>query len=267
MPTTHPADFECRISNFEFSEALRETARVQRRCLASRHDVVLNVMSACLASSRGSASPEHKHGCGHGNGSAAVKDCERQAGQSPTKAPGSLVVHASRVHMQARRLHHKGALPVRGTRPYSPRFALPAPSTHHNQPRMKYSLLPLGKSRRARPDVAFRGRVGGGWGREIGGRRRPGARMQPAGAPQARSPEVPGIPIRHESACLASSRGSAPQGHKHGRGHGNGQSRGRRPRTAGEHGDWTINRRCLGRWLVEPDRIHRSGMGGTFRFF
>ncbi len=27
------------------------------------------------------------------------------------------------------------------------------------------SLLPLGKSRRARPDVAFRGRVGGGWGR------------------------------------------------------------------------------------------------------
>jgi len=28
--------------------------RVHRRCLASRHDVVLNVISACLASSRGS---------------------------------------------------------------------------------------------------------------------------------------------------------------------------------------------------------------------
>ena len=27
-----------------------------------------NVMSACLASSRGSASPEHKHGLAHGNG-------------------------------------------------------------------------------------------------------------------------------------------------------------------------------------------------------
>jgi len=27
------------------------------------------------------------------------------------------------------------------------------------------TLLPLGKARRARPDVAFRGRVGGGWGR------------------------------------------------------------------------------------------------------
>jgi hypothetical protein len=49
------------------------------------------------------------------------------------------------------------------------------------------SLLSLGKSRRARPDVAFRGRVGGGWGRENGVRGRPPARMQPAGAPTARS--------------------------------------------------------------------------------
>ena len=40
------------ISNFEFSEAPRETDRVHWRCLASRHDVVLNVVSACLASSR-----------------------------------------------------------------------------------------------------------------------------------------------------------------------------------------------------------------------
>jgi len=42
--------------------------RVHRRCLASRHDVVLNVMSACLASSRGDASPEHGNGGGHGDG-------------------------------------------------------------------------------------------------------------------------------------------------------------------------------------------------------
>jgi len=28
----------------------------------------INVMSACLASSRGSAPPEHKHGLGHPNG-------------------------------------------------------------------------------------------------------------------------------------------------------------------------------------------------------
>jgi len=46
----------------------------------------------------------------------------------------------------------------------SPHGNSTAPSTNHNQPRMNYSLLPLGKSRRARPDVAFRGRVGGGWG-------------------------------------------------------------------------------------------------------
>ena len=42
--------------------------RVHRRCLASRLDVVLNVMSACLASSRGIASPEHRRGLAHGNG-------------------------------------------------------------------------------------------------------------------------------------------------------------------------------------------------------
>jgi len=36
-----------------------------------------------------------------------------------------------------------------------------------------FSLLLLGKSRRARPDVAFRGRAGGGWGRKNEGRRRP----------------------------------------------------------------------------------------------
>jgi hypothetical protein len=45
-------DFGFRISDFEFSETLRETARVHRRCLASRYDVVLNVMAAYLASSR-----------------------------------------------------------------------------------------------------------------------------------------------------------------------------------------------------------------------
>ena len=49
------------------------------------------------------------------------------------------------------------------------------------------TLLPLGKSRRARPDGAFRGRVGGGWGRKNRVRGRRPARMQPAGAPQARS--------------------------------------------------------------------------------
>ena len=45
-------------------EAPLETARVHRRCLASRHVVVLNIMAACLASSRGSASPEPGHGDG-----------------------------------------------------------------------------------------------------------------------------------------------------------------------------------------------------------
>jgi hypothetical protein len=38
--------FEFRISNFEFSEALLETTRVHRRCLASRHDVVLKPPAA-----------------------------------------------------------------------------------------------------------------------------------------------------------------------------------------------------------------------------
>ena len=33
-------------------EVRAETVRVRRRCLASRYDVVLNVMPACLASSR-----------------------------------------------------------------------------------------------------------------------------------------------------------------------------------------------------------------------
>ena len=49
MPPTHPS-----ISDFGFriSETPREMARVRRRCLTSRHDVVLNVMAACLASSR-----------------------------------------------------------------------------------------------------------------------------------------------------------------------------------------------------------------------
>ena len=42
--------------------------RVHRRCLASRHDVVLNVMSACLASSRSSAYPEHRPGDAHEEG-------------------------------------------------------------------------------------------------------------------------------------------------------------------------------------------------------
>jgi len=37
-----------------------------------------------------------------------------------------------------------------------------------------------------------------------------------------RSPEVPGIPIRRESACLASSRGSASRDRKHGRRLGDG---------------------------------------------
>ena len=72
------SDFGFRISNFEFDvprpasftgkpqSAWRR--RIHRRCLASRHDVVLNIMAACLASSRGSTSPEHKHGRGHIHG-------------------------------------------------------------------------------------------------------------------------------------------------------------------------------------------------------
>jgi hypothetical protein len=42
-----------------------------------------NVMSACLASSRGSTSPEHKHGRAHGTGRAAVEDRGRRAGKPP----------------------------------------------------------------------------------------------------------------------------------------------------------------------------------------
>ena len=45
-----------------------------------------------------------------------------------------------------------------------------------------FSLLPLGKARRARPDVAFRGRVGGGWGRDSSLRGCSG----PPGCPPAR---------------------------------------------------------------------------------
>ena len=51
-----------------------------------------------------------------------------------------------------------------------------------------FSLLPLGKSRWAKPNVAFRGRVGGGWGRGKKWQWRTGSRARPpAGAPKARS--------------------------------------------------------------------------------
>jgi len=82
------------------------------------------------------------------------------------------------------------------------------------------SLLPLGKSRRARPDVAFRGRVGGGWGRSKGARRRPPARIarrRAAGAKRAR----PRAPTR---ACSRRRLRPRPRG------------RGQRPRTAGVSG-------------------------------
>jgi len=82
---------------------------------------------------------------------------------------------------------------------------------------MTYSLPPLGKSRRARPVVAFRGRVGGGWGREKEVRGRPPARVQPAGAPKARSGADP-----WDRRTLA-----------FGGAMGRDRGRGRRPRTAG----------------------------------
>jgi len=100
----------------------------------------------------------------------------------------------------------------------SPHGNSTAPSTNHNQPRMNYSLLPLGKSRRARPDVAFRGRVGGGWG---AGRKWSRAsvrsnadRRRAAGAQRARSM----APTR---ACSRRRRRPRPRG------------RGPCPRTAG----------------------------------
>jgi hypothetical protein len=37
-----------------------------------------NLMSACLASSRGRASPEHKHGGGHGNGPSPGTETETE---------------------------------------------------------------------------------------------------------------------------------------------------------------------------------------------
>jgi len=83
------------------------------------------------------------------------------------------------------------------------------------------SLLPLGKSRWAKPNVAFRGRVGGGWGREKRSSRasaRPNvARRRAKGAQRARST----APTR---ACSRRSRWPRPR------------ARGQRPRAAGGHG-------------------------------
>ena len=52
------------------------------------------------------------------------------------------------------------------------------------------------------------------------------------------------------SACLASSRGSASPGHKHGRVHGNGQSRGLLPADGGR----TLRRRRRARYT----RVHEN---------
>jgi len=85
-----------------------------------------------------------------------------------------------------------------------------------------FPLLPLGKPRRARPDVAFRGRVGGGWGREkrssTASCRSNVARRRAAGAQRWRS-------MASTRAC--SRRRPRPRT----------RGRGRRPRTAGGHGD------------------------------
>jgi hypothetical protein len=54
-PRSFKKELEC-VPPLECSPPARRR-RVHRRCLASRLDVVLNVMSACLASSRGSAPP------------------------------------------------------------------------------------------------------------------------------------------------------------------------------------------------------------------
>jgi len=61
--------------------------RVHRRCLASRHDVVPNLMSACLASSRGIASPGHKHGGGRGNGQSRGRRPRTAGGQGDGDGP------------------------------------------------------------------------------------------------------------------------------------------------------------------------------------
>ncbi len=64
MPAT-PGDFGFRISDFGFSEAPRETVRARRRCLAFRHDGVLNIMAACLASSQPVGKGEYGGGAWH----------------------------------------------------------------------------------------------------------------------------------------------------------------------------------------------------------
>ena len=65
--------------------------RVHRRCLASRHDVVLNVMAACLASSRGSAPRgTGTDACGE-TGRAAVEDRGRRAASQAVRLTAWMV--------------------------------------------------------------------------------------------------------------------------------------------------------------------------------
>ena len=91
-PRSFKLEFEG-VGPLECSPPARQR-RVHRRCLASRLDVVLNVMSACLASSRGSASPEHKHGRAHGYGQSRGRrprtagDPGSESGQKNARALG-----------------------------------------------------------------------------------------------------------------------------------------------------------------------------------
>jgi hypothetical protein len=108
---------------------------------------------------------------------------------------------------------------ARGTRLCSPRGL----SQHRRRNTISLestikTLLPLGKSRRARPDVAFRGRVGGGWGR---GKRSSRASPRPNVARRRAKGAQRWEMVGPTSACARRVRHPPTRG------------RGRSPRTAG----------------------------------
>jgi len=112
-----------------------------------------------------------------------------QAGQSPTKAPAASSEPSVGMGGEAATLtpdpekvtstRNPTVVVTHGVNSTVDKFQSASKAIYHSY---------LSESRGGRtPDVAFRGRVGGGWGREIGVRGRRPARMQPAGAPKARS--------------------------------------------------------------------------------
>jgi len=110
-------------------------------------------------------------------------------------------------------------------------------------------VRPRQKLARRRAKRAF---TGGAWHPELtlsSNRRRQRSEFRPHPKEEAMSHALATVLHRGRkaasnvmSACLASSRGSAPPEHKHGRAQGNGQSRGRRPRAGTGGPPWYLLR-------------------------